>query len=88
MIFVLRTPEEGYFYEVVGHRLDDVEDRRTTPIPSVSNCAIDVVDGQRWAVDMNVDGDDIISSLLFNSALTSCPYGKILIIAHTFGNGL
>ena len=27
MIFVLRTSEEGDVYEVVGHRLDDVEDR-------------------------------------------------------------
>ena len=31
---------------------------RTTPKPSESNLAIDVEDGQRRAVDMNVDGDD------------------------------
>ena len=58
MIFLLRTPEEGDVYEVVGHRLDDVGDRPDNTDAVRVNFAIDVEDGQRRTVDLNVVGDD------------------------------
>ena len=78
MIFVLRTPE-GDVYEVVGHRLDDVEDRPTTPTPSKANFASDVEDGQRRAVDMNVAGDDHLCCICY----TRTP-GWIKVLAHIY----
>ena len=62
MIFVLRASDEGHVCEVVGHQLEDVEDRedKTTPSPchrrrrqSEPGRYVDVL-----AVDKNVDGDD------------------------------
>ena len=41
---------------------------RTTPTPSESNFAIDVEDGQRRAVDMNVDGNDHLSCTCYTRA--------------------